>query len=258
MLTKSKPTLYLIIPVFNEAGNIDRLLNSIELLQKTIASEFSITCLLVDDGSSDHTVDKIRSHTTYFSVITLTNPINLGPGAAFAKAFFYLSSRLKKNDWVLTMEGDNTSDITTIQHLLQRRKEGYDVVLASPYLYSGSINNVAIHRVIISQMANTLTKIILGINGILTFSCFLRLYNGATIQSLQKRFGPNIIECQGFESMVELLAKLVQMKVKISEVESIVDWRQRVGKSKMKILKTIRGYLKLFIHWHSMSKPKVI
>jgi dolichol-phosphate mannosyltransferase len=152
------------------------------------------------------------------------------------------------------MEGDNTSNIDTINHMLTRRREGYDVVLASPYLYSGKITQVDFFRVILSQVANTMVKLVLGIKGILTFSSFFRLYNGRTILKLQQEYGQRIIYCTGFEAMVELLAKLVRMEARISEVESSVDWSKRAGKSKMKIIKTVFGYFYLFLNWRKLSQ----
>jgi dolichol-phosphate mannosyltransferase len=63
---------------------------------------------------------------------------------------------------------------------------------------------------------------------------------------LQLKYGKGIIQMKGFECMVELLAKAISLKLKISEVPMVVDWNKRKGKSKMKVLKTIRGYFKLF------------
>jgi len=62
---------------------------------------------------------------------------------------------------------------------------------------------------------------------------------------LQGSYGPGIIERTGFECMVELLIKTVLLKASVSEVEMLLDSSQRIGKSKMKILRTIRGYFSL-------------
>jgi hypothetical protein len=46
--------------------------------------------------------------------------------------------------------------------------------------------------------------------------------------------------------MIELLAKLIRVGATISEVAMPLDGSQRIGKSKMKILRTIGGYLRVF------------
>ncbi len=243
------PKLYMIIPLFNEGPNVGTLVESIKKLVQNISSEFSVTVLFVDDGSSDNTVSLLKKQGQIISHTILKYSKNRGPGYAFGTAFEYLSDKLNTDDWVLTMEGDNTSEIKTIEHMLTRRKEGYDVVLASPYLFGGGFSHVTLFRMFISQIANGLVRIILGVRGLVTFSCFLRLYNTTAITQLQNMYGKRIIQFSGFESMVELLAKITLMKARISEVETRVDWGKRRGKSKMKIIKTSLGYFKLFFHW---------
>jgi dolichol-phosphate mannosyltransferase len=209
--------------------------------------------IFVDDGSTDDTVLTLHNTATAFPCTLLENNINRGPGYAFGSGFEHLHGIVRNDDWVITMEGDNTSRIDTIEHMLIRRKEGYDVVMASPYLYSGSLAGVSLLRTFLSHAGNALVKILLRIRGIMTFSCFLRLYKGSTIQKLQNVFGPRIIHHAGFECMVELLSKLILIQSRISEVEMTVDWGLRKGKSKMKIWKTIRGYL-----WLIFSMPECI
>ena len=238
--------LYLIVPMFNEASNVPDLIQTLTLIKKEIQSELKVFVIFVDDCSTDRTCDELRSHTNRIESVLLGHEKNLGPGAAFATAFEFLSDRLKDDDWIMTMEGDNPSQAETLFHMLTRRKEGYDVVLASPYLYGGSISNVKFHRLAISHMANGLVKLFLGITGIQTFSCFFRLHTGRIIRKLQAEYGPRIIVRPGFESMVEMLAKLINIKAKISEVEMKLDWDVRKGKTKMKIIKTTLGYLRLF------------
>jgi glycosyltransferase involved in cell wall biosynthesis len=240
-------TVYLIIPVFNEESNAGPLLDSLKGLVEKVSAEFVVKVLFVDDGSSDHTASIIEEQGRGLPCIVLKHPVNKGPGFAFGTAFEYLCNKLNHDDWVITMEGDNTSDVNTIERMLIRRKEGYDVVMASPYLYSGGFTHVNVFRMVISHIANALVKMMLGIRGIATFSCFLRLYSGAVISTMQNRYGARIIQCSGFESMVELLAKLIHLKVSISEVETTVDWSKRKGKRKMRILRTSLGYLKLFL-----------
>ena len=48
--------------------------------------------------------------------------------------------------------------------------------------------------------------------------------------------------------MIELLAKLAHIKAGISEVELVVDWSKRIGKSKLRVWRTVAGYLRLFFH----------
>jgi dolichol-phosphate mannosyltransferase len=120
------------------------------------------------------------------------------------------------------------------------------VILASPYAYGGSLGETVLWRAILSYFANGFIKVLLGIHGIHTMSSFFRLYKGSLIIKLQKRYGNRILERSGFESMVELLMKIIAVDATISEVPIELDTANRAGKSKMKVIKTGLGYLSLW------------
>lgn len=46
--------------------------------------------------------------------------------------------------------------------------------------------------------------------------------------------------------MVEMVMKMTMLRITISEVAMLLDSSRRKGKSKMKLLRTIRGYLVLW------------
>jgi dolichol-phosphate mannosyltransferase len=129
--------------------------------------------------------------------------------------------------------------------MFKRAEEGYDVVLASPYMYGGGITNTSALRVFISHIANAFVKEFLGVHGIITVSSFFRLHRGSVLLKLQTYYGPRVVERRGFESMIEALLKMMYLKTTISEVPMLLDTNLRVGKSKMKIMRTVLGYLAL-------------
>lgn len=243
-------SLYVLIPVFNEAENIPVLLAGLRDASPRLIGEVSGACvkvLLLDDGSTDGTFLAAREWPRGggLDVVVLRSEENRGPGDAFRRGFCHLAGVLRPSDLVMTLEGDNTSSLQTAVRLLRRRREGYDAVLASPYAYSGGFGQTTLLRRVISHIANGFVRSALGIRGIHTMSCFFRVTTGACLLRLQSIFGPGIVESRGFESMVEMLIKLALTDASISEVETKVDWSLRRGKSKMKMLRTIRGYLSL-------------
>ncbi len=239
--------LFVLVPVLDEAPNILRLIGNLSRLAGDLRGEMECRAVFVDDGSTDGTGERIRQEAGSLPVEVLRHDTNLGPGRAFATGFRHLASLLTDADWVATMEGDNTSRVETLRQMLVRRREGFEVVMASPYRYGGGISHTSPLRVILSHGANGLVKELLGIRGILTMSSFFRLYSAAVLKRLQARYGDGILETHGFECMVELLAKLIQAGATISEVAMPLDGAQRLGKSKMNVTRTIRGYVRVFL-----------
>lgn len=250
------PTIHFIVPVFNEALNVPGLLESFRALAARLADRFAASFVIVDDGSRDGTPDLLVAGKGDLALVVLGAAVNQGPGAAFARGFAHLAPSLRDDDWVVTMEGDNTSRDELVEQMLVRTREGYDVVLASPYMYGGSITNTSFLRTFLSYGANIFMKEILELRGIMTMSSFFRLYRGTVVRRLQRLYGPGIVERTGFDCMVELLMKLVFTRTTLSEVPMVLDTARRRGKSKMKVLRAMRDLLTLIRHknrWKRMA-----
>jgi len=237
--------MYVVVPLLNEVENIPTLIRGWEALRHRVPHH-TISVILVDDGSTDGTGGVALQEGKKIDLVVLTHETNKGPGYSFGTAFEYLADRVQHEDVVLTMEGDNTSRVELIPTMLERmEREKYDVVFASPYAYGGNIQNTKLIRVLLSHFANAFVKVVLDIRGIHTVSSFFRLYTGDIIQRLQRRYGNRILERSGFESMVELLKKLTILGSSISEVPMKLDTSKRAGSSRMRVLRTIFGYLSL-------------
>jgi len=245
MASENGPHLYLVIPVFNESANVDKLCNSLIDLKRLVHNVFKTSFIVVNDGCSDDTVPRFLSNNLGDSLVILSHEVNRGPGAAFGTAFAYLADIIDDHDWILTMEGDNTSQLELFRAMLEKSRQGAEVILASPYAPGGKMSHVALHRLFLSHAANTLARLILGLQGIHTLSSFYRLHSGHVIKKLQHYYGARIIESSGFECAVEMLLKLSRSNAKLVEVPMKLDFSNRKGKTKMRILRTIRGYIKL-------------
>lgn len=225
---------------------MERLFKGCSEIQRELGTRYDVRFILVDDGSTDGTADEARRVANGVSLDVLRLDANAGPGRAFSTAFSHLAPLIQPTDWVVTIEGDNTSRLELLEQMLTRAAEGFDVVLASPYLYGGGISNTTLYRVVLSAIANLVVKESLGLHGIVTMSSFFRLYRGSSFLRLQQTFGPGVIERAGFESMIELLLKITYLQMTVSEVAMKLDTSRRAGTSKMKIARTAMGYMTLW------------
>jgi dolichol-phosphate mannosyltransferase len=238
-------SLYIVVPVFNEALNLERLFDGLRATCREAAA-FEVLIVLVDDGSTDGTAGLAQESASGIDLTVLAHERNRGPGYAFGTAFAHLAGRIRPEDLVVTMEGDNTSRTELIGAMLRRVEEGHDAVFASPYMYGGGILHTNATRVMLSHIANAVVKEFLGVHGVLTVSSFFRLYRGATLRRLQDCYGDRIVERAGFESMVELVMKMMYLSMSITELPMVLDTSQRAGRSKLNTWRTAIGYLTLF------------
>jgi dolichol-phosphate mannosyltransferase len=244
--------LYVVLPALNEAPNVERLFHDLAGA-RDVAARYGLTlhAFLVDDGSVDGTAEAAvhAAHAEIVDLTVLSHDHRRGPGCAFATGFAAIADRIDSADYVLTLESDNTSRLEILDLMLHRSTtEGQDVILASPYAYGGGIVGATRVRTLLSHVANSFVKAFLDIRGLMTVSSFYRLYRGSVVLRLQSEYGVGIVERRGFESMVELVLKLMYLRLSISEVPMLLDSGRRIGKSKMRISRTAFGYVALFRH----------
>lgn len=151
----------IIIPTYNEKGNIGRL---IEIIDGTIppASPHNIQILVVDDSSPDGTADEVKQAQRKFkNVSLLINPKKIGLGSAYLKGMEYAVSKLNA-DILMEFDADFQHDPKKIIPILDKLNEGYDMVLGSRYIKGGSIpKNWGIHRKFLSFFGNWIIRIIM-------------------------------------------------------------------------------------------------
>ena len=236
--------IHVVIPVYNEAANVEAMLRATADQLAPIAMPYRI--LMVDDGSTDRTVEMCQASAKTWPVDVVSHARNLGPGAAFRTGFLRVLEGAGASDVVVTMEGDQTSDPRILKRMLRRVWEEDDhIALASCYLYGGGIRGTSLYRVAISHVANGLMKKTLGLSGLATLSSFYRVYQVAALQALHARYGERFISTRGFECMVEILYRAAQLGLRISEVPMVLDGGRRAGRSKMRVVQTSIAYLAL-------------
>lgn len=233
--------IYIIIPSYNDSSNFDKLFKNLKNILKT--KKYKI--IVIDDGSTDDTINILEKLSKKYQVNRIGYNKNRGPGYAFAFGFKFILKKLRNKDLVITIEADNTSDYKILNKMISLANR-YDAILASPNIEGGKFLGISNTRRFLSNTANILDSLIFGVD-IKTFSSFYRVYTGEIINKLSKKYGNKIITDHGFSSVVELIIKLKNIEAKMIEIPAVVDWRQRKGKSKMSINKTILG--RLFIYF---------
>jgi dolichol-phosphate mannosyltransferase len=250
--------LFFLIPVYNEAANLRRLIRQVTGCAEnlsTVPPQF----VFVNDGSTDDTCAVLDEMAKMFPITVLDHATNAGVSAAFNTGFNHLLTHCDTADVIVTLEGDNTSDPGILKEMIDGIRQGADVVLASCHHHRGGIANVTWWRVILSHVANGLAKYAFNLNAIATLSSFYRAYRVSSLQAVRAAYGEPLLRSGGFECMVELLAKLNYCDQLIEEVPMVLDSSRRSGKSKMRIVSTIGGYLRLLVRklfTQTLDQPK--
>jgi dolichol-phosphate mannosyltransferase len=107
MPAPNAPALTVVIPLLNEAGNVEPLIAEIVTALKgfePVKESFEIIC--IDDGSTDTTAVEVRqAKLTTPQVRLVRHPRRLGMSAALRNGI-----RRAKSQWILTIDGDRQND----------------------------------------------------------------------------------------------------------------------------------------------------
>ncbi|MFH1593976.1 MAG: glycosyltransferase family 2 protein [Candidatus Omnitrophota bacterium] len=244
-----------VIPAYNEAENIDALLDNIGRKMKEL-NRGDYRILLINDGSMDSTEEKALSARDRIPLEVISHETNRGVGQAFRTGFSRALEIAGDNDIIVTKEADNTSDLDILDAMLDKIDSHTDVVLASCYAPEGKIVGTTIDRIFLSSVANGMLKLLFPIKGINTYSSFYRAYRTASLRKAFGAYGSSLIEENGFVCMVEMLIKFSKLGLRIDEVPMILRCDFRKGKSKMNKWKTVGTYVRLIARECKSARSK--
>jgi dolichol-phosphate mannosyltransferase len=149
-----------VVPTYNEAENIEALLNRIEEL-RTQLNGYELRILVVDDNSSDGTADKVKGLMKSFDNIQLLQrPKLLGLGSAYIDGFAFCMKNYGA-DYVGEMDADLQHPPEVLLAMCEKASEGVDIVVASRYVKGGRAVDMPLGRRMVSRAANLLTRIFL-------------------------------------------------------------------------------------------------
>src|ERR1700734_54195 len=185
-----------IVPVYNEAAHVDELLRAIH------ASPVKKEIIIVDDGSTDGTREKLQAMPLADDVTVVFHEMNCGKGAAIRTALEYA-----RGEYVLIQDSDLEYDPQDYSALLRplERREANVVYGVRPDRPERGLR-FFLGAKLLTHLANLLYGA--GIHDEAT--CY-KVFRRSLIAQVR-------LECRRFEFCPEVTAKLCRMGEKIAEV----------------------------------------
>lgn len=135
-MTTMSDKIAVLIPAFNEARSIQRVVNSIRNTKP------EVDIVVINDGSSDETA-KLAAQA---GATVLSLPVNLGYGAALQTGYKY--ALINNYDYTIQIDGDGQHDPKFIDELIAELKNGADVAIGSRFLGNlGKYDNPALRQI---------------------------------------------------------------------------------------------------------------
>lgn len=233
----------IVIPTYNESGNVESLISSIFHHSSSVEG-WQISVLVVDSTSPDGTADIVRSIQKHNPHVFLLVTGKNGLGKAYLDGFDYAIRKLQA-DVVFEIDADLSHDPKEIPIFLKEIERGADMVVGTRYSKGGSIpTNWGLDRKILSIGANLVIR--LGFMN-LKRSEWTNGYRAIRKWVIQK-ITPEMGNYTGYVFQVAFLDKALVYGAKVTEIPvQFVD--RKVGVSKISSPQYIfQTFLYVFTH----------
>lgn len=214
------PSVWVVIPTYNEVANLPRLAEA--LLRAVPGAQV----LVVDDNSPDGTgrlAENIAKVEARVAVLHRARKAGLGP--AYVDG---MSEALGNGaERVVQMDCDLSHDPLSLPELLHACDTGADLVLGSRYVGGGACLDWPLSRRVISSGGNLVARVVLGVP-------YRDLTGGFKVwrASLLEEIDLGTVAASGYGFQIEMTWRAHQLGAKI--VESPITFRDRtMGDSKM-------------------------
>ncbi len=213
------PRVMVIVPTYDELDNVR------SLIPRLLALGPNMEVLVVDDNSPDGTgawVEELAAKVP--RVHSLRRPQKMGLGSAYIDGFRYALRH--GADLIFEMDADFSHDPNEIPNFIEASREA-DLVLGSRYLNGVTVVNWPLRRLMLSYMANVVSRVITGLpvkDATGGFKCFRR----AVLEAIDL----DRIHSDGYSFQIEVSFLAWRLGFRIREIE-IVFVDRRAGISKM-------------------------
>lgn len=212
--------LTVVVPCFDEMANLRKgVLEKVDYFLKKKKISFEV--IVVDDGSTDGSVEFVEKFTKENPQFTLIKNPHTGKGGAVTTGILKA-----KGEYVLFTDMDQATPIEELDKLMPHFEKGYDIVIGSR---KGERKGSPLIRLFISRANMTLRQLLVGLPDISDTQCGFKVFKRDVAQRLFKKVydihhgfksisGSNVTS--GFD--VEFLYIASKMGYKIKEVP--VSW----------------------------------
>ena len=223
----SNVSLSIVVPIYNEEESLPFLVNQLLDILKPMEETFEL--VLVNDGSSDKSSEVIRNLSLRIpELVGVLLRKNYGQTAAMAAGF-----DISCGEIVVTLDGDLQNDPADIPLLVNKIRDGFDLVSGWRYRRQ----DAAISRKLPSRIANRLIGKVTGVRRN-DYGCSLKAYRKEVLTDMRlygelHRFLPVLANIEG--------ARITEVKVN--------HRARKFGSSKYGIDRTFRVLMDLLTVW---------
>jgi len=236
----NKYKICLILPTYNEAQNIEWVLEELSSVQQDLGQK-ELHVVVVDDNSTDLTADLVLKKKQILGNLTLISGEKKGLGDAYRRGFLYAIDEIKP-DLFFQMDSDRQHEPSLIPKFIEKIESGFDVVVGSRFIKGSSSPGLSFKRTVLSLFGNFLLRYLSGIKGVKDLTSGFRCFRSKFL-NLEKF--PTLFS-KGYSFQSVLISELIKNGAKATEIP-INFLKRPQGESKLSLKDMIEFVLNLFL-----------
>jgi dolichol-phosphate mannosyltransferase len=234
------------LPAYNEAEALPRLLK--RLRECAAALDQRLRVVVVDDGSTDGTgMVAERENSAAMPVEVVRHDRNRGLHAALDTGFRAALERAGADDWVVTLDADDTHPPDLIAPMLRKAQTGADLVIASRFQPGAEWHGLSWDRLLFSHCVSWIFRVLWPLRNVRDYTCGYRLYRADLLRRAYDRYGTAFVDEPSFACMPDVLWKVSRLRPSMAEVPLSLHYDRKPGPSKMNVARTIKRTLALVV-----------
>jgi len=226
-------SISIVVPVFNEAGNILKLFNQIS----NNISKIKET-LIIYDFKEDNTLPVIDANIHQYRNLKIKLVKNdISPGVVNA---LKVGLNTAEGKYILVLMADLSDDLRIVNKMLEKLNNGCDIVCGSRYMKDGKQIGGNIFKKSLSRLAGISLHALTKIQTHDVTNNF-KIYRKSILENIE------IESKDGFEIAMEITIKAFKKGYKICEIPS--TWQERSdGVSNFKLFKWLPSYIRWYFY----------
>jgi len=190
-----------VIPTYNEAGGIERLIEAVDAVFKQNGLDGEI--VVVDDNSPDGTGAIVDRLSERYPVRCLHRPGKLGLSSGVIDGWKFARP---ESDALGAMDADFSHDPRVIVQMVRALENGYDLAIGSRYVPGGGIENWPWRRKVTSLVAIALAKPLTSIRDITSGFFMVRRSSleGVELDPIGFKIGLEVIAKARYRKAIEV------------------------------------------------------